>query len=79
MEQRKTVGYKGYQGKRPKKQPMKALLILLALLLLLAAAGLVIGQSYLTYTDNGIRLEVPFFPREQTPESDVSLPVEIVR
>ena len=79
VKQRKTIGYRGYQGKKPKKSPMKAVVVLLVLLVLLAVAGLLFVQSYLTYTDDGVRLDVPFFPREQPPAGDVSVPVEIVR
>ena len=57
---------------------LKVVAWLLVLALMLVLAGLLIGQRYLVYTDDGVRLELPFFRREQTPP-DTSIPVNVVQ
>lgn len=76
MARRRSSGYRG----RPwLKDALRLILTLLILLLTLLAAGLMIGQRYIVYTDDGIRLELPFFRREPTPASDLSVSVDVVQ
>lgn len=70
--------YGGYQGRPGARNVLKVVACLLVLALMLVLAGLLIGQRYLVYTDDGVRLELPFFHREQTPP-DTSIPVNVVQ
>lgn len=70
--------YNGYRGKTSAQDAARRILVAVVVLLLLAAAGLMAVQRYITYTDSGIRLELPFFRREEpsVPDGAVSLEVE---
>ena len=57
--------YGGYHGRITVQDVLKLVAALLALLLVLAGAGLMFGQRYIIYTDDGVRLELPFFHREE--------------
>lgn len=70
--------YSSYHGQTGAKNILKAVACLLVVVLLLVLAGLLFGQRYLVYTDDGVRLELPFFQREQTPP-DTSAPVNVVQ
>lgn len=70
--------YGGYRGRVAARDVFRLVLALLALLLVLAAAGLMIGQRYIVYTDDGIRLELPFFRREGPSGTDAPVTVDIV-
>lgn len=71
--------YSGYRGRPRLKDALRLVLTLLILLLILLSAGLMFGQRYIVYTDDGIRLELPFFRRDPTPASDRSVPVDVVQ
>ena len=71
--------YSGYQGRPGARDVMKIVLSVLILVLVLAVAGLMVGQRYIVYTDDGIRLELPFFSREQGSDPGSSAPVEVVQ
>ena len=77
MARRDMYRYTGYQGRRTAGGLLKHLLAALVLLLILAALALLIGQRYIVYTDEGIRLELPFLSREPVP-GDESVPVDVV-
>jgi len=70
--------YTGYRGKTSAQDAARRILVLVVVLLLLAAAGLMAVQRYIMYTDSGIRLELPFFRREEpsVPGGTASLEVE---
>lgn len=71
--------YNGYHGRATVWDVLRLILALLVLLLVLAAAGLLLGQRYIVYADDGIRLELPFFRREEPPpEVDTSVTLDIV-
>lgn len=70
--------YDGYHGRPGAWEILKAILCAVVVLLVLTVAGLIVGQRYLVYTDDGVRLELPFFQREQTPPN-TSAPVDIVQ
>lgn len=72
-------GYNGYRGRSAAQDVLKVILGLLVAVLVLALVGLMIGQRYIIYTDNGVRLELPFFQREEAPPADTSVPVDIVQ
>lgn len=71
--------YDGYRGRPGAKDVLKIAAVLLMVLAVLTAAGLMFAQRYIIYTDDGVRLELPFFRREQTPPEDVSVPVDIIQ
>ena len=70
--------YSGYHGQSGARNVLKVMAWMLVLALMLVLAGLLVGQRYLVYTDEGVRLELPFFRREQTPP-DASIPVNVVQ
>lgn len=72
--------YNGYRGNTTARNVLRRLLVLLVVLLLLAVIGLLVGQRYIVYTDDGVRLELPFFQREESASAaDVSAPLEIIQ
>lgn len=71
--------YNGYRGRVTGRDVFRLVLALLLLVLVLAAAGLVIGQRYLIYTDEGVRLELPFFSREGTSAGASSVSAQVVQ
>ena len=70
--------YDGYRGRSAARSALHTVLCLLVVVLLLALAGLIIGQRYLVYTDDGVRLELPFFRQEKPVAGDMSVSVDIV-
>ncbi len=62
MSRRRNTGYRGRTWAR---SALNIALCLLILLLVLGAGLLLLGQRYIVYTDDGIRLELPFFAQEQ--------------
>lgn len=73
-------GYSGYHGRATVRDVLKAVLVVLVVVLVLVLAGLMLGQRYIVYTDDGVRLELPFFQREEQPPSpDQSVPVDVVQ
>lgn len=76
MDQRR---YNGYQGRRTAWDVLRLVVCILVVILILIAAGLMVGQRYLVYTDDGVRLELPFLRQEETGSVDASVPVDIVQ
>lgn len=70
--------YNGYRGKNAARNVFRGILCVLIVVLVLAVVGLMVGQRYIIYTDDGVRLELPFFRREEKPPVDQSVPVDIV-
>lgn len=58
--------YSGYRGRATATDKLRVVAIVLFVLVLLAVAALLVGQRYIVYTDDGIRLELPFLEREET-------------
>ncbi len=71
--------YNGYRGRPAAWDVLKLVAVLLAVGLVLAAAGLMFAQRYIIYTDDGVRLELPFFAREERPAVDASVSLDIVQ
>ena len=72
--------YSGYRGRSTTTDKLRVIAIVLFVLVLLAVAALLIGQRYIVYTDDGIRLELPFLDREeakQPPEDLENLEVVV--
>ena len=76
MDQRR---YNGYQGRRTAWDVLRLVVCIVVIILILIAAGLMVGQRYLVYTDDGVRLELPFLRQEETGVVDASVPVDIVQ
>lgn len=76
MRQRRYNGYRG--GRVTGRDIARLMLALLVIVLVLGAAGLLIGQRYLIYTDEGVRLELPFFHRE-TAAASTSVSAQVVQ
>ncbi len=58
---------------------LKLVVALLVVLLVLAVVALSVGQRYIVYTDEGVRLEIPFFRREVPPEAEGSISLDIIQ
>lgn len=68
MARRNSRGYRGYQGRRNgSSMALKIIVALLAVLLVLGILFVIILGKYVEYTDNGVRLNLPW---NQTNEPD---------
>ena len=64
------MGTKGYHSYRGRRGGTRLLGIIVLALILLAACVYLFLQRYVTFTDTGeVRLDLPFFQREETPPS----------
>ena len=75
---RSRYGYSGYRGRRTAHELLKLIALVLAVLVALVVGGLLLGQDYIVFTDNGPRLDLPFFREEEREEpnlGDVSVVV----
>lgn len=57
---RSNRGYSGYRGRRTSTDILRIIAVVLGVLVVLAVAGLFYLQDHLTYTDDGIRVNLPF-------------------
>lgn len=71
--------YSGYHGRTGAQDVLRLIVALGIVLLMLAAAVLVFGQRYIVYMDDGVRLELPFFRREEPSASVSSVDPEVVQ
>lgn len=53
-------GYSGYRGRRTSTDVLRIVAVALGALVVLAAAALFYVQNYLVYTDDGMRVDLPF-------------------
>lgn len=65
----------GYRGRRTLTDMLTILALVLAVLVALLLGGLLLGQRYIVYTDDGFRLDLPFFQKE--PDSAEAAPGDI--
>ena len=76
MERR---GYDGYRGRTRAQNVVRTVIGIVVIVLVLVIVGLLLGQRYIVYTDDGIRLEIPFLQQEPAASADVGdVSVEIV-
>ena len=61
---RSSGNYGGYRGRRTLTDVLRIIAILLGVVVVLVLAGLFLAQDYIVYTDEGMRLELPFFQSE---------------
>ena len=73
---RSEVG--GYLGRRTLNEILKWIAVLLAVAVCLLLTGLFFGQEYIVFSDNGLRLELPFLDREEPDLSDQSGNVSVI-
>lgn len=73
----KRARYGGYRGRATATDLLRILAVVLFVIVLLVCGGLMLGQEYIVYTDDGLRLELPFFQREE-PEQDDLGEVEVI-
>ena len=57
---RSKFDYRSYRGRTTMTDWLKRIALILAVLVILAVAVLVVGQDFITYTDDGIRFHLPF-------------------
>lgn len=58
-------GVGGYRGRRTIHDVLKIVAAVLAVLVVLVVLGLFLGQRYIFYSEDGLRLELPFLSREK--------------
>lgn len=61
-------GVGGYRGRRTLRDVLVLVAAVLAVVVVVVVGGLLIGQRYIVYTDDGLRLDVPFFSRSEREE-----------
>lgn len=80
----RAKGYGPYRGRSPFKKFLKILLVILIILVVLCAAAAVYLQQFLVISNDGVRLELPFFQQEEPdpvpspPDSSATPPVVVV-
>lgn len=73
-------GYDGYRGRTRAQRVARIVAGVVLILLVLVVVGLILGQRYIVYTDDGIRLELPFLQEQEPPAPDVGdVSVQIVQ
>lgn len=60
-----------YRGRRTVHDVLKTIAAVLAVLVLLVLLGLFFGQEYIFYSEDGLRVELPFFSQDETREDPV--------
>lgn len=68
---RSQFDYHSYRGRKSASFWLKWIALVLAILVVLAVAFLLWGQKYISYTDDGLRVDLPFFQSEPK-QPDVS-------
>ena len=71
--------HSSYRGRSGIKSTLSVVLAVTLVLVALVAAGLIFGQRYIVYTDERVRLELPFFQRDEKVQSDMSVPPQIIQ
>lgn len=71
--------YSSYHGRTRAQDVLRLMAALAVVLLVLAAAVLIFGQRYIVYMDDGVRLELPFFRREEPSASLSTVDPEVVQ
>ena len=66
---RRNVG--GYRGRRTSQDILLLIAVALAIVVVVVLGALLMGQRYIVYTDDGLRLDLPFF---SSSSSSVQLP-----
>ena len=61
---RTKFDYRSYHGRKTATDWLKWIALILAILAALAVAALLWGQKYFNYTDEGLKLTLPFFQQE---------------
>ena len=74
---RSRYGYSGYRGRRTIHDILKVIAIVLAVVVVLMVAVLLWGQQFLVFTDQGVRLNLPFGGGEEPSEDPGSVSVVI--
>ena len=60
----RSSNFGGYRGRRTLTDILRIIAVVLAVAVALLLAGLFVLQDYLVYTDDGLRVELPFFQEE---------------
>ena len=72
--------YNGYRGRPGLREVLKIAAVLLLVLGVLVAAGLMYAQRYIIYTDDGVRLELPFDRQEPAADKGTaSVSVDVIQ
>ncbi len=70
--------YSGYRGRTTTTDKLRIVAVVLFVLVLLALGALLIGQRYIVYTDDGIRVELPFLEKEEPAPPEELTDIEVV-
>lgn len=69
----KKRGYDTYRGRSTATDKLRVTAVVLFALVLLVGAGLLFGQRYIVYTDNGLRLDLPFLQQKEQTQPEPEL------
>lgn len=64
--------YQSYRGRKTVTDWLKRIAMVLAVLVVLALAVLLLGQNYIQYTDDGLRVDLPFLQQQQQEGQDLA-------
>ena len=70
--------YSGYKGRSTTHDKLKLVAAVLAVLVVLALGALLLGQRYIVYGDNGLRVEAPFLKEQPTEQKDLTDEITVV-
>lgn len=73
---RSQFDYHSYRGRKSASDWLKLIALVLAILVVLAVAVLLVGQKYISYTDKGLRVDLPFF--QSDPKQDSGDQIDVV-
>lgn len=73
---RSQFDYHSYRGRKSSSDWLKLIALVLAILVALAVVVLLVGQKYISYTDNGLRVDLPFFHSE--PKQDEAGNISVI-
>lgn len=68
---RSRNGMGTYRGRRTVHDVLKTIAVVLAVLVLLVLLGLFLGQEYIFYSEDGLRVQLPFFSQNEKKEDPV--------
>lgn len=67
--QKSQFDYHSYRGRTTVTDWLKRIALVLAVLVVILVAALFFGQGFLSYTDDGLRVNLPFFSQQAEPQT----------
>ena len=66
---RSQFDYHSYRGRKTTTDWLKRIALVLAILVVLLVAALLLGQPFFSYTDDGLKVNLPFFSQQEEPQT----------